>query len=138
MTYSIATASDRSGLSTDTLRYYERIGLLLEPPDRDTAGRRSYTDADLAWLEFLTKLRTTGMPIRLMREYAALCRQGPGNEARRLQLLLDHRAAVRQRMAELDSCLAVLDYKIGRYAEVERSAASALDRRQSDRREEIA
>jgi DNA-binding transcriptional MerR regulator len=136
VTYSIAAAADRSGLSMDTLRYYERIGLLA-PPDRDTAGRRSYSDADLAWLEFLTRLRTTGMPIRMMREYAELCRLGPGNEARRRQILIDHRAAVRRRIDELDSCLAVLDYKITHYGEIERSAASALDRR-PDPREEIA
>ena len=118
MTYSIAQAAERSGLSIDTLRYYERIGLV-DPPARDSGGRRSYSDDDLSWLEFLTKLRTTGMPIRLMREYAQLRHKGLATASRRKQLLHDHRADVRQRIAELQECLAVLDYKIDNYAQIE-------------------
>jgi DNA-binding transcriptional MerR regulator len=118
VTYSIAQAAERSGLSIDTLRYYERIGLV-DPPARDSGGRRSYSDDDLSWLEFLTKLRTTGMPIRLMREYAQLRHKGLATASRRKQLLYDHRADVRQRIAELQECLAVLDYKIDNYAQIE-------------------
>jgi len=109
-------------LSIDTLRYYERIGLV-DPPARDSGGRRSYSDDDLGWLEFLTKLRTTGMPIRLMREYAQLRRKGLATAGRRKQLLYDHRTDVRQRIAELQACLAILDYKITNYAEVEAKLA---------------
>ena len=122
MTYSIAQAAERSGLSIDTLRYYERIGLV-DPPARDSGGRRSYSDEDLSWLEFLTKLRTTGMPIRLMREYAQLRHKGVATAGRRKQLLYDHRTDVRQRIAELQGCLAVLDYKITNYAEIEAKMA---------------
>lgn len=118
MTYSIAQAAARSGLSIDTLRYYERIGLV-EPPARDSGGRRDYSDADLAWLEFLTRLRTTGMPIRMMREYAQLRHRGPGNETRRRQILVEHRTDVRQRIAELQFCLEVLDHKITNYERIE-------------------
>jgi DNA-binding transcriptional MerR regulator len=119
VTYSIAQAADRSGLSIDTLRYYERIGLV-EPPARDSGGRRNYSEADLGWLVFLTRLRTTGMPIRLMREYAQLRHRGVGTTARRRQILVEHRADVRERIAELQSCLTVLDYKIDNYTEIER------------------
>ncbi|MBV8932322.1 MAG: MerR family transcriptional regulator [Kutzneria sp.] len=118
MTYAIAQAAEHSGLSIDTLRYYERIGLV-DPPARDAAGRRLYTDGDLAWLEFLTKLRTTGMPIRLMREYAQLRRKGEATAGRRKQILLEHRADVRRRIAELKACLEVLDFKIDNYAAIE-------------------
>ncbi|CAM3617432.1 MerR family transcriptional regulator [Kibdelosporangium persicum] len=114
MSYAIAQAAERSGLSIDTLRYYERIGLV-EPPARDSGGRRSYSDEDLAWLEFLTKLRTTGMPIRMMREYAQLRMRGVGTETRRQQILIDHRKDVLDRIAELQGCLAALNYKIDRY-----------------------
>jgi DNA-binding transcriptional MerR regulator len=114
VTYSIAQAAARSGLSIDTLRYYERIGLV-EPPARDSGGRRSYSDEDLAWLEFLTRLRLTGMPIRMMREYAQLRHRGVGSMARRRQILVEHRAGVRERIAELQSSLDVLDYKIDNY-----------------------
>jgi DNA-binding transcriptional MerR regulator len=120
VTYSIAQAAARSGLSIDTLRYYERIGLV-EPPARDSGGRRTYTDSDLAWLEFLTRLRTTGMPIRMMREYAQLRHRGSGTEARRRQILVEHRAGVRERIAELELCLGILDYKIANYECLERA-----------------
>ena len=121
MTYSIAEAAHRSGLSIDTLRYYERISLI-DPPARDSGGRRVYTDEDLGWLLFLTKLRTTGMPIKLMREYARLRRLGESSVAARKQILVEHRADVRARIDELLSCVEVLDYKIDNY---ERIAASA-------------
>jgi DNA-binding transcriptional MerR regulator len=115
VTHSIAQAAAHSGLSIDTLRYYERIGLV-DPPARDSGGRRNYSDADLEWLIFLTKLRTTGMPIKLMREYAHLRHRGDLTRSARQQILLDHRASVRARIAELQSSLDVLDYKIDLYS----------------------
>jgi DNA-binding transcriptional MerR regulator len=115
VTHSIAQAAAYSGLSIDTLRYYERIGLV-DPPARDSGGRRTYSDADLEWLVFLTKLRTTGMPIKMMREYAHLQHVGNVTRAARQQILLDHRTDVRARIAELQSSLDVLDYKIDLYS----------------------
>lgn len=122
MTYAIAQAAQRSGLSIDTLRYYERIGLV-EPPARDSGGRRSYTDEDLAWLEFLTKLRTTGMPIRMMREYAQLRMRGISTAPKRRQMLIEHRKDVLERIAELQGCLDSLNYKINLYSEVQEASA---------------
>ena len=119
MTYAIAEAAHRSGLSIDTLRYYERIQLI-DPPARDSGGRRAYSDEDLAWLEFLTRLRTTGMPIRMMREYARLRHQGTASATRRKQILIEQRAEVTDRIAELNSCLDVLNYKIANYEQCER------------------
>ncbi len=118
MTYSIAQAAERSGLSIDTLRYYERIELL-EPPARDSGGRRTYTDADLAWLGFLTKLRATEMPIKVMREYAKLRHLGEATVARRRRILVEQRDAVLARIAELQGCLELLDYKIDHYEQIE-------------------
>ena len=114
VTYAIAQAAQRTGLSIDTLRYYERIGLV-DPPARDSGGRRTYTDEDLGWLEFLTKLRTTGMPIRMMREYAQLRRHGAMSAGRRKQILVEHRKDVLERIADLQACLEVLNYKITHY-----------------------
>lgn len=132
MTYSIAQAATRSGLSIDTLRYYERIGLV-EPPARDAGGRRTYTDADLGWLYFLTRLRTTGMPIRMMREYAQLRHLGDGTSARRRQILVEHRAEVRERITELQSCVEVLDYKIQNYEQIERCAPQIAEPRVAEK-----
>lgn len=122
MTYAIAEAAHRSGLSIDTLRYYERIELI-EPPARDAGGRRVYNETDLAWLGFLTRLRTTGMPIRMMREYAKLRHQGLASASRRKQILVTQRAEVLDRIAELHSCLDVLDHKITNYEQCERDLA---------------
>src|SRR6266536_356060 len=73
--YSPAQVADRTGFSLDTLRYYERIGLL-DGIARTPGGRRSFTDDDLGWLEVLRCLRDTGMPIAQMLRYAELCRTG--------------------------------------------------------------
>lgn len=125
MTYAIAEAAHRSGLSIDTLRYYERIELI-DPPARDSGGRRAYNDDDLVWLEFLTRLRTTGMPIRMMREYAKLRHQGLASAGRRKQILVEQRAEVLDRIAELNKCLEVLNYKITNYEQCERDLADEL------------
>jgi DNA-binding transcriptional MerR regulator len=124
VTYAIAEAAHQSGLSIDTLRYYERIELI-DPPARDSGGRRAYSDEDLAWLAFLTKLRTTGMPIRLMREYAKLRHLGIGTSGRRRQILVEHRTDVLTRITELQGCLEVLNWKITNYEQCERDLAQS-------------
>jgi DNA-binding transcriptional MerR regulator len=120
VTYAIAEAAHRSGLSIDTLRYYERIQLI-DPPARDSGGRRAYSDEDLNWLGFLTKLRMTGMPIRMMREYAKLRHQGVASAGRRKQILVEQRTDVLSRIDELNSCLEILNRKIANYEQCERS-----------------
>src|SRR3954471_21237732 len=110
----ISEAAQASGLTAHTLRYYERAGLL-DPVGRVAGGHRRYAEEDLARITFLTKLRATGMPIRQVREYAELLREGEGNEARRLALLEAHRDAVRARMAEMERHLELIDFKIDIY-----------------------
>ena len=91
---SISDVAERTGLTTHTLRYYEREGLMLSPVGRASSTHRRYTEADVTWVTFLTKLRSTAMPIATMREYVVLARQGDGTQADRLELLLLHRMAV--------------------------------------------
>lgn len=112
----IAEAARETGVSAHTLRYYERAGLL-RAVSRNGSGHRRYTDQDLAWIEVLTKLRRTGMPIRRMREYAELVWAGSGNEPERLHLLKAHRDDVRAKVAELEDCLRFIDRKITMYEE---------------------
>lgn len=118
MSSSIGQVAEVLGVSVDTLRYYERIGLA-DPPRRDAAGRRRYDEADLTWLQFLLRMRTTGMPIQLMQRYADLRRQGPGTSAERRQILQQHRADVVARIAALTDCLTVVDHKIANYSLIE-------------------
>lgn len=114
-TLSIADAAKATGLTTHTLRYYERDGLLLEPVDRASSGHRQYTEQDLGWIVMVTKLRSTGMPIREVRSYAELCRAGDGNEPERLALLHAHRTRVLAQLAEIQENLSAIEYKIGLY-----------------------
>ena len=111
----IGELARRSGLSAHTIRYYERIGLL-PYADRDRARQRDYDASILVWIEFIGRLKTTGMPIREMLRYAALRERGAGTEAARRELLERHRDRVRANLAELQSCLLVLDGKIAGYA----------------------
>ena len=116
MSLSIAEAAEVTGLSADTLRYYERDGLLLQPVARSASGHRRYTDRDLGWIEMVTRLRKTGMPIRDIRRYANLVRGG-GNELARLELLRAHRQQVLTELAEVTAHLAAIEAKIDVYVE---------------------
>ena len=114
---SIAEAARRTGVSAHTLRYYERDGLLVETPGRAPSGHRRYTDNDLGWITMITRLRSTGMPIRTVRAYADLCRQGDGNEIARLDLLYQHRDRVLAQLAQVTDHLGAINRKIGIYEE---------------------
>lgn len=113
-TLSISEAAQETGLTPHTLRYYERAGLL-DRVDREAGGRRRYREADLERIVFLARLRATGMPIRQVREYAELLRDGAGTERERLALLEAHRDAVREHLAETRQHLERIERKIGMY-----------------------
>lgn len=102
------------GLSPDTLRYYERIGLMARPA-RDAGGRRVYQPRDLDWARFLIRLRQIGMPITEMLEYARLRTEGDVTAAARRDLLARHRMTLAVRIDGLTECLSVLDQKIATY-----------------------
>jgi DNA-binding transcriptional MerR regulator len=105
-------------LSTHTLRYYERIGLLA-PIERASSGHRRYSSQDIAWIDFLTRLRTTGMPIREMQQFAELRRQGDRTLSQRRQLLEIHQQQIYQQIDELTQNLKVIQEKIQHYQELE-------------------
>jgi DNA-binding transcriptional MerR regulator len=111
----IAEAAAHTGLTAHTLRYYERDGLMLSSPERASSGHRRYSERDLTWIELITRLRSTGMPIRDVRRYADLVRAGDGTEGERLELLKSHRARVEHQLSEITGHLRAIDHKIGIY-----------------------
>jgi DNA-binding transcriptional MerR regulator len=112
--FSPSQAAEQSGFSLDTLRYYERIGLL-DNIDRTPSGHRRFRDDDLEWLGVLRCLRDTGMPILHMRRYAELARCGQATLAERLSLLTEHEASVQERMTLLQAQRVHLREKIDWY-----------------------
>jgi DNA-binding transcriptional MerR regulator len=111
----IGDIAGKTGLTAHTIRYYERIGLLPFAP-RDGTGQRVYDASILTWIEFLGRLKTTGMSIQEMLRYAGLRAQGAATEKARCDLLTEHRDQVRLKVVELQACLLVLDNKIAGYA----------------------
>lgn len=111
----ISAFAKRANLTAHTVRYYERIGLL-PAADRHPSGIRDYDEQALIWVEFLRRLKSTGMPLAQMLTYADLRNAGPGTVVARHDLLVQHRAKVRDRVADLNAALAVLDTKIATYA----------------------
>lgn len=115
---SVSEAAAQVGLSVHTLRWYERIGLVVDVA-RDTAGRRRYRPDDVGWLTLLTRLRATGMPVRDMQRYAELVRVGPESASARRELLKAHRERVLTQIAALRFDLELIEHKIHGYCEAE-------------------
>jgi DNA-binding transcriptional MerR regulator len=118
----VAEAAREAGVTAHTLRYYDRAGLLARV-ERNGAGHRRFTAEDIDWVVMVTRLRATGMPIRAIRQYAELVREGEGNEAQRLALLEAHRERVLEQLADVRRNLELVDYKIGLYRERTSTAA---------------
>lgn len=114
---SISDVALATGLSTHTLRYYERAGLMLTPVDRASSTHRRYTSADIEWVRFIGKLRQGAMPIARIREYVGLARGGEVTAPARLRLLEAHRVDVMAQLADITQSLAAIDYKIAVYKE---------------------
>lgn len=112
-TYGPGEVAERTGVSVDTLRYYEREGLLSDVT-RSAGGRRTYTVEHLGWLDVLCCLRRTGMPIRDIRAFVELGQVGDDRRRRR-EALQRHRERVVEQVAELERALTVIDGKIEAY-----------------------
>lgn len=118
--YTISQVAAFTGLTAHTLRWYERIGLMPHV-DRSNTGQRRFTNRDLDWLAFVTKLRLTGMPVADMVRYAELIRVGEETFEERQELLERTRRDVLNRIAELQDTMAVLDHKISFYADARKA-----------------
>jgi len=114
---SIGELSRLSGVSTHTLRFYESAGIL-QPARRGANGHRRYLDADVLWLEFVLRLKQTGMPLAEIRQYADLRAQGEVSLQARLTMLKLHRERLVAKIEELSTCARVLDDKMDVYRQM--------------------
>ena len=113
----IQEVAKATGLTAHTLRYYERIGLI-HPINREDNTRRCYTADDVGWIDFLLKLRATGMSIRDMQRYAELQRRGDETLPERVEMLKSLRDKVEAHMEEMNEHLKLIYYKIDYYQKV--------------------
>lgn len=110
----IKEVSEAYGITADTLRYYERIGML-PPVTRTSGGIRDYTEEDRAWLELVLCMRSAGLAIEAITEYVRLYREGDETMQARLDLLRSQRDELVAQKAKIESALTRLNYKISRY-----------------------
>jgi DNA-binding transcriptional MerR regulator len=110
----IAEVSDQYGLSTDTLRYYERVGLI-PPVNRNESGIRDYRELDLRRVDFIKCMRSAGLPIEVLIEYVALVQQGDKTIKARKDILKEQRELLLARMNEMQKTLEILNHKIEVY-----------------------
>ena len=117
----IKEASQVTGVSADTLRYYERIGLIPTVP-RNGSGIRNYDEASIGWINFIKCMRGAGLPIEALIEYVALCKEGDKTEASRKAILIEQRDILQQRIESLQKTLVKLNYKIDNYGHLNQEA----------------
>lgn len=110
----ITEVSKKYDMTVDTLRYYERIGLL-PPVNRAKSGFRDYTEENCNWVSFIKCMRAAGISVEALVEYVALFQQGDATREARRQILMDQREQLRLRVEELQGTLDLLDRKIDSY-----------------------
>ena len=112
----IAEVSKTFGLTADTLRYYERIGLI-PPVKRSSSGIRDYDEKDCNWGEFIKCMRGVGIPVEMLIEYVAMFRLGKETIAARKALLVEQRQQLAEKIVAMQAVLERLDMKIAGYEE---------------------
>ena len=110
----IKEVSEAYGVSADTLRYYERIGMI-PPIHRTDSGIRDFTPEDIGWVQLAVCMRSAGLPVEVMIEYLKLFQAGDGTILARLQLLKDQKDVLLEQRKSIDATLDRLNYKIARY-----------------------
>src|SRR5687767_6640877 len=110
----IAEVSEQYGLSADTLRYYERVGLI-PPVNRSESGIRDYNELDLRRVDFIKCMRSAGLPIEVLIEYVGLVQRGDKTIEARKEILKEQRELLAARMKGMQKTLDLLDYKIRVY-----------------------
>ncbi len=110
----ISEVVKRTGLTADTLRYYERVGLI-PPITRTKSGIRDYQDIDIRRIEFIKCMRRAGLPVEVLIEYFSLVQQGDETISNRKEILVEQRKALKLKMNDLQETLDLLEHKIQVY-----------------------
>ena len=113
----IQEAAQVSGLSSHTLRFYEKSGLIYPIP-RDTSGHRFYRANDIRWLHFVQCLKSTGMPLKDIQQFAKKVRDAENQAELLLQILQQHKVRLDKQLAETQECLSHIDWKINHYQDI--------------------
>ena len=113
MEYSSGQFAKLMGMSLDTLRYYEKEGLFM--PSRKENNHRTYTDGDISWMQFIKRLKETGMPIKEIRKYARLRSEGAATMGERMRMLARHRNSLDEKIGQLKTHREKLVEKIEYY-----------------------
>lgn len=114
MSYSIKDVAEMTGLSNHTLRYYEKEGIL-PPIERNAGGRRVYTDENLVWLDIVTCLKKTSMPVSDIKEIVRLSITGDETIEERKEILINHRKKMVDQLSDLEENIKKVDKKIAFY-----------------------
>lgn len=112
----IKEVSEKYGITSDTLRYYERVGMI-PPVTRNANGIRDYQEDDLKWVELAKCMRSAGLPIEVMIEYIRLYQRGDETILARYNLLAEQREVLLEQRKQIDETLDRIDYKISKYKE---------------------
>lgn len=110
----IKEVSEKYEISQDTLRYYERVGMI-PPVTRTAGGIRDYQEDDISWVKLAICMRSAGLPVEAMIDYVRLFQQGDSTIPARLQLLEDQREVLLEQKKQIEATLNKLNYKIERY-----------------------
>ena len=110
----IKDVCERFDITQDTLRYYERVGMI-PAVTRTAGGIRDYQESDLGWVQLAICMSNAGLPVEAMIEYVRLYQEGDTTISARLQLLTDQREVLLDRRKKIDETLDRLNYKIARY-----------------------
>ncbi|MCR1900658.1 MerR family transcriptional regulator [Ligilactobacillus apodemi] len=113
MNYSIGEFSKLTGLTIHTLRYYEQENLIA--PKRNSANQRRYSDNDIKWIDFIKRLKGTGMPIKEIKKYAMLRSIGEETLDERMEMLVKHKKELNKQIQVLQDHMTKLDDKISFY-----------------------
>jgi DNA-binding transcriptional MerR regulator len=113
----IAEVGRKYELTVDTLRYYERIGLI-PPVKRNTSGNREYSEEDCKWVHFIKCMRSAGLSIETLIEYVSMFQKGDETITTRKELLIEQRRKIAEKIEELTNTMAYLDVKIDNYDNV--------------------